>query len=95
MRIAQGQARAERSLCNGLAVTTMTAAVVVSVALLIGNTFLDEPGTWLLVLLAALWLIVHERKSRMNGLALVSAICATILALPFLIVNFERERGSS
>jgi hypothetical protein len=31
----------------------------------------------------------------MNGLALVSAICATILAPPFLIVYFERERGSS
>jgi O-antigen/teichoic acid export membrane protein len=51
MRIARGQARAEWSLGNGLAVTTITAAVGVGLALLIGKAFLDQPGIWLLVLL--------------------------------------------
>jgi O-antigen/teichoic acid export membrane protein len=51
MRIARRQARAESFLGNGLAVTTATAAVGLGLALLIGNTFLNEPGTWLLVLL--------------------------------------------
>jgi len=51
MHIARGQARAAWSLGNGLAVITVTAAVGVALALLIGKTFLDDPGTWLLVLL--------------------------------------------
>lgn len=51
MHIARGQARAERSLGNGLAVITLTGALGVALALLVGQAFLDEPGTWLLVLL--------------------------------------------
>ena len=51
MHIARGQAGAERSLGNGLAVTTMTAVVGVGLALLIGELYLDEPGIWILVLL--------------------------------------------
>lgn len=51
MHITRGQARAEHSWGNGLAVTTMTAGVGVGLALLIGNLFLDQPGIWLLVLL--------------------------------------------
>jgi O-antigen/teichoic acid export membrane protein len=51
MHIARGQAGADRSLGNGLAVTTVTAVVGVGLALLIGKFFLDEPGIWLLVLL--------------------------------------------
>jgi O-antigen/teichoic acid export membrane protein len=51
MHISRGQARADQSLGNGLAVVTVTAAVGVALALLIGTIFLNEPGTWLLVLL--------------------------------------------
>lgn len=51
MHIARAQSRPECSLGNGLAVTTVTAAVGVGLALLIANTFLDDPGIWLLVLL--------------------------------------------
>lgn len=54
MHIARGQARPEQSLGNGLAVTIVTAAVGVGLALLIGKTFLDDPGIWLLVLLFGL-----------------------------------------
>lgn len=54
MHIARGQARPDQSLGNGLAVTTITAAVGVGLALLIGKTFLDDPGIWLLVLLFGL-----------------------------------------
>ncbi|HXE50370.1 MAG TPA: oligosaccharide flippase family protein, partial [Ramlibacter sp.] len=51
MHIARGQARAEVCLGNGLAVTTITAALGVGLAVLIGTTFLHEPGTWILMLL--------------------------------------------
>jgi O-antigen/teichoic acid export membrane protein len=51
MRIARGQSRAEVCLGNGLAVTAVTATLLVGLALLIGTAFLHEPGTWLLVLL--------------------------------------------
>jgi O-antigen/teichoic acid export membrane protein len=51
MHITRGLARAEQSLGNGLAVTTLTAGVGVGLALLVGNFFLNEPGIWLLVLL--------------------------------------------
>jgi O-antigen/teichoic acid export membrane protein len=51
MRIARGQAGAERSLGNALAVTTLTAVVGVGLALAIGKLYLDEPGVWVLVLL--------------------------------------------
>lgn len=51
MRIARGQARAQWSLGNGLAVISLTGAVGVGLALLIGKIFLNDPGTWLLVLL--------------------------------------------
>lgn len=51
MRIARGQAGADQSLGNGLAVTTITAVVGVGLALLIGRLFLHEPGIWLLILL--------------------------------------------
>lgn len=53
MHIARGQAGADRSLGNGLAVTAVTGTVGVGLALLIGKFFLDEPGIWLLVLLFA------------------------------------------
>lgn len=51
MHISRGQALAQWALGNGIAVTTVTAAVAVGLALLIGHTYLPEPGTWLLVLL--------------------------------------------
>lgn len=51
MQIARGQARPEKSFGNGLVVVTVTAAVGLGLALLIGKTFLDEPGILLLVLL--------------------------------------------
>ena len=53
MRIARGQARAELSLGNGLAVTGITAFMGAGLALLIGKVFLVEPGIWLILLLFA------------------------------------------
>lgn len=52
--IARGQARAEQSLGNGLAVTVVTALIGVLLALMIGAAFLKEPGIWLLVLFFAI-----------------------------------------
>ncbi|WP_227820370.1 lipopolysaccharide biosynthesis protein [Ramlibacter tataouinensis] len=51
MRISRGQAHAAMSLGNGLAVTAVTGTLGVLVAMLIGEAFLHERGTWLLVLL--------------------------------------------
>jgi hypothetical protein len=39
--------------------------------------------------LAALWPILQERRPRMSGTVLVSAVCAATLAMPFLIVLFD------
>ncbi|MDP3759920.1 MAG: lipopolysaccharide biosynthesis protein [Ramlibacter sp.] len=54
MHLTRGQARAEQSLGNGLAVTTITAAAGVALSLLVGWAFLNEPGVLRLVLLFAL-----------------------------------------
>lgn len=54
IRMARGQAGAERCLGNGLAVTTVTAVIGLALALLLGSLFLAEPGVWLLVLLFGL-----------------------------------------
>jgi O-antigen/teichoic acid export membrane protein len=51
MHITRGQARAEQSFGNGLAVVIVTAVVGVALAVLVGAIVLDEPGTWLIVLL--------------------------------------------
>ncbi len=68
LSIARGQASAERSLGNGLAVTTVTAAVGVGLALLIGKFFLDEPGIWLLVLLFGVSeILAYSRERRERG----------------------------
>jgi hypothetical protein len=39
--------------------------------------------------LAAVWLVVNQRRPRVTGMALVSTICAATLALPFIIVYFD------
>ena len=45
--------------------------------------------------LAAFWLIVQERRPGMSGTALVGAVCAATLALPFLIVFFDLDSAVS
>jgi len=51
MHIARAQAHPEVCVGNGFAVTTITGALLVGLAVLIGTSFQAEPGIWLLVLL--------------------------------------------
>lgn len=53
MHLTRGQARADESLGNGLAVTAITAAAGIALSLLVGWAFLNEPGVLGIVLLFA------------------------------------------
>jgi hypothetical protein len=45
--------------------------------------------------LAALWVVVQQRKPRMSGAGLVGGVCAATLALPLFIVYFGLGSGMS
>lgn len=63
-----------------LAIATLALAAIV---------LTTSKGMILAFPLAALWLVLQERNPRMSGVLIVGTVCATTLALPFVVVYFD------
>jgi hypothetical protein len=67
----------------------LVAQLAIATCAIAGIVLTTSKGMVLAFPLAALWLVVQDRRPWMSGTRLVGAVCAATLALPFIIVYFD------
>jgi hypothetical protein len=65
------------------------ARLAIAACAIAGIVLTTSKGMVLAFPLAALWLVVQDRRPWMSGTLLVGSVCAATLALPFIVVYFD------